>query len=97
MLISYLDGVRVSIVTGRLLHGLTYFCESASFETCHSIFTVFCLRSEGKNLESFEMHYSRWLEKILFCFSEGVHPVVYRQLFIVLVPSIHNKYKDQMY
>jgi hypothetical protein len=39
VLISYLDGVIVSIVTGRLLHGLTYFCESASFETCHSIFT----------------------------------------------------------
>jgi len=28
---------------------------------------------------------------------EGGHPVVFRQLFIILVPSIHNKYKDQMY
>jgi len=27
---------------------------------------------------------------------EGSHPVVYRQLFTVLVPSIHNIRKDQM-
>jgi len=31
------------------------------------------------------------------CKFEGGHPVVYRQLFIVLVPSIHKKYKDQMH
>ena len=28
---------------------------------------------------------------------EGSHPVVYRQTFITLVPSIHNICKDQMY
>jgi len=28
---------------------------------------------------------------------KGEHPVVYRLLFIVLVPSIYNICKDQMY
>ena len=30
-------------------------------------------------------------------FFEGGHPVVHRQMFIDLVPSIHNIGKDQMY
>jgi len=30
-------------------------------------------------------------------FFQGSHPVVYPQLFIILVPSIHNICKDQMY
>jgi len=33
----------------------------------------------------------------LIIFIEESHPVVYRQLFITLVPSIHNVCKDQMY
>jgi len=33
----------------------------------------------------------------VFFFFEGSHPIVYCQLFIILVPSIHNVCKDQMY
>jgi len=42
-------------------------------------------------------------QNVLLCctkhrfFFEGGHPVVYRQLFIVLIPSIHNICEDQMY
>jgi len=36
------------------------------------------------------------MDKMLYFF-EGGHPVVYRHLFITLVPSIHNVCKDQMY
>jgi len=35
-----------------------------------------------------------WVLEALFY---GGHPVVYRQLFIVLVPSIHNICKYQVY
>ena len=46
---------------------------------------------------SFAGQNGRTLAGHYFTFFEGDHPVVYHQIHIILVPSIHNTCKDQMF
>ena len=60
---------------------------------------IFSLSSYGKNLSSMKTSCRPRIYKVslYIFFFERSHPVVYHQIHIILVPSIHDTCKDQMF